>query len=873
MLGRINLEAWHGRSLFVLFAWSALALGSARPFAVATSAALALVAYTVGRIERGWLRHGARMDGVGIVLLVLTAFTFLQLVPLPPAVVELLSPRAFALHDAAWTPLGVTHREEWFSLSVDAPATALAAIAMLTVTFTYLTVRYRLRAHGGRSVLNPLVAAGATVALVFFLHRLAGWTKVYDEYVPRYVATDLLPAPFLNANHLAAALGFAATLAFGLALTSIDRFRRLTLVVAGAATGGACLLTLSRGGILAFIAGQALFLLLRFASRRSETARSNEEKDAAKPSEEPAPDERSANETRGRRRSSSEARASHLAWASLGGLLAITAGSYVAYDAILSEFEHGDSSKWEIARDAMSMTADYPLTGIGRGAFLAAYPPYQTQVDTATYTHPENVIPQYLVEWGLPLGGLALLGLVFVLGRAVLRPPIKAHNAAAVAAAFAVLLQNTVDFSLELLGLALPFIAVLAVVREAGAVGDRERVRKPSHPRLRIPGPAWLAAIGGSIVVLSLLYPWASANELEAESDRFRLYAADRKYHPGLLDDARGAFARHPADYYLPFLVGVHLYRAQHGSPITFWNEALRLRPCSSVTHFAVATYLARDPAHRAQAAGEYGLAVHCRPAILGQSAAAVAAITRTFADADEFVSLASADPVPIWDALGAAYEARGNAEAAAAADAALLQRDPKFPAAHFRRARAALNAELPDEAMAELRRCGKEAALLAPYYLLGARALQQQGKAQEAMALLERGLDMSHSPEIPVALSDLHAAAGDFAGAEQALATLESRARTQQERSDAVVRRVLLLVRSEQVAEALAQARRALGIDPSRLDLWRLAADLAERLGDTPGLVWALRELARRQPKDATIRERLRQAETRATEIRLLRP
>ena len=206
------------------------------------------------------------MDGVGLVLIALTAFTFLQIVPLPPSFVQFFSPQAFALHDAALIPLGEAHRDGWFPLSVDPTATALAAIAMTAVTFTYLTVRQRLRAHGGRAVLHPLVGAGALVAVVFFLHRLAGWTKAYDEYVPLYVSGTALSAPFLNANHLAGALGFAAALAFGLApvlrraVPSADPDRR-------GRHHRRRLLHAFRGGILAFAAGRVLFLVLRFTAR------------------------------------------------------------------------------------------------------------------------------------------------------------------------------------------------------------------------------------------------------------------------------------------------------------------------------------------------------------------------------------------------------------------------------------------------------------------------------------------------------------------------------------------------------------------------------------------------------------------------------
>jgi tetratricopeptide (TPR) repeat protein len=884
---RINLEAWHGRSLFLLFAWAALALGSARPWAIAVTTGLALLAYVVGRAERGWTRHGSRLDGIGLALVALTSFTFLQLVPLPAGLVAALSPRAFELHDAAWTALGTAHRGGWFPLSLDPPATALAALALLAVTFTYLTVRFRLRLHGGRAVLNPLVAAGAVVAVVFFLHQLAGWDKVYDEYAPRYVGLVPLPAPFLNANHLAGALGFFAALSFGLALSTVDRYRRLTLILAGAITGGGCLLTLSRGGILAFVAGQVLFLVLRLANRgerRRKHHRSTSSSAPPEPDVEPAAPDAAATATATDTATATaasttskhdEPRQTHLAWATLGVLLAVTAGSYVAYDAIVGEFEGGDTSKWELARDAFAIAGDHPWTGIGRGAYLAASPPYASANDASTFTHPENFVAQYLAEWGVPLGGLAVLGLLFVLGRAVLRPPLKPHNAAAIAAVFALLLQNTVDFGLELLGLALPFIAALAVVREVGAVGDGRQVRRPSHPRVRLPAVSWMLPVAGTVVALALLYPWAAANELEVESDRYRLFASTRTYHPGLSEDARGAFARHPADYYLPLQAGVHLARTGGGSPVPFWNQALRIHPCSSVTHFALGTYFARLPggSHRAQAIGEFALAVRCRPALLPPAAAIVARLLPRFEDASGFALLAAADPLPLWNALAAAWESLGNTTAAAAADEALLARRPDDMAARFRRARAALAAGAPEQAERQLAAAGPGAEREAPYYLLGAQALAARDRPDEAAALLRRGIERSADPALPATLAELHASAGDYDAAEEALAVLEARARTQQDRSDAVARRIQLLVRVGRVADALAQTRRALGIDPGRIDLWNTAAGLAEQLGDTTGMVWALRELCRRQPKDQALRERLRRAESRATELRLLRP
>jgi tetratricopeptide (TPR) repeat protein len=849
----IDLERWHGWGLFLLFASAGLALGSAQPTGMAVVTALSAVVWVVGRLERGAGHRGQRPDGVAIVLWVLTGFTFLQAVPIPPGWVAFLSPRAFGLHDGAWAALGEPHRHDWFPLSLDPPATVLAGVRMLALTLTYLTVRHRVRAHGARAVLEPLVGAGVAIAAVFFLHRLAGWDRVYDIYAPRYVHHDPVPAPFLNLNHLASALGMFAVLSFGLALSSVDRFRRLTLLAAGALTGGGCVLTLSRGGILAFVTALLLFGTLRLARQLGGRSAS-----MASPTGE-------------------ERRAAQVGWLSLGMLLALTAGAWVAYDAVVHEFESGDASKLEIAADAWPMTVDHAAVGVGRGAFMAAFPPYNSAGDTATYTHPENLPAQFLSEWGVLFGGLALLGLAFVLGRSVLSPPRRVHGAAAVAALFLLLLQNLVDFGMELLGLALPMAAVLAVISE-GRLDRREvrrrgRTSEPAGGR-RLPPYSWIAVPVGVAALLGLAWPWAAEHDLEQETDRFRTHARTATPWGMFEEEARGAFARHPADYYLPFLVGVHAARSRTTSPIPFWNQALRLHPRASSVHFAVGSFLAQWPEYRVQAAEELGLAVRAGPSALGPAAARVAQLFPDFAGTAPFVRLASDDPVRVWDALAAAYRRLGIAEAAADADGAVLRSVPGHPPARFRRARAALEAGRPAEALVHVGAADPpDRTLLPDRYLLGGQALDALGRRDEAVGLLAEGVERSDSPALPVMLADLQAARGNTEAALDALALLETRARTQKDRSDAVAGQARFLARHGRVADALIQTRRALGIDPGRLDLWTLAAELAERLDDLPGALWALRELSRRQPRDDAIKERLRAIEARLAEARVRVP
>ncbi|MDI7266989.1 MAG: O-antigen ligase family protein [Myxococcota bacterium] len=864
-----SITVQHGRALFVLFAVAALALGGARPLAVAAVTALAAAVFVMGVLDRGIRRPAPRMDGISIALLVLTGLTFLQAVPLPPWLVETISPRASDIHDGAWAALGVAHRGGWRPLSLDPPATVAAGLAMLAVTLTYLTVRYRLRAHGGRGILEAVVAAGSAVAIVFLLHRLAGWTKVYDEYAPRYVAGDWIPAPFVNANHLAGALGMTAVLAFGLAMSSPDRFRRLTMISAGAVTGGACLLTLSRGGIIAFVAAVAMFVALRAAGGKNRGGTAGAaDSDAVEAGREAERPRRSSSTTNlpGRRAGGRE-----LGWALLGLLLALSAGSYVAYDAIVREFAAGDASKLDLPREAIPMAADHPWTGVGRGAYAAAYPAYQKQPDTVTYTHPENLPAQFAAEWGLVFGGAALLGLLFVLGRAVVRPPAESHNCGAVAAAFGLLLQNQVDFGLELLGLALPFVAVLAVVREVGAVGDRERVRRPSGGRFRPPGRTAFVGPVAAAVLLAFAYPWAAEHGIEVETDRFRLYASSKTFHPGILDDARGAFARHPADYFLPYLAGVHLARMGKHEPLRFWNQSLRLRPGFAPTHFAVASYLAAIPGARSQAVEEFGEAVRIRPGLLPAAAAAVARIAAGPEEAEPFLRTCGANRAAALDALATSWETSGAAAAAAEADAAILRLDAGDAPARIRRARRALDAGDAGGSLAEIHSAGSGKLRRPAACLIAASALVRSGRDAAAVALLEPCATFFGSPDVTLALAEEYARGGDVDRAVRTLASLEAGARTQRDRTDAVVRRAGFLARWGRAADALVEIRRAVGIDPGRIDLWRTAADLAERIGDTPGAIHALRELARRLPGDAAVHDRLDRLETRSLQRRML--
>ncbi len=156
--------------LFVLV-FSPLAFGTVEPWSHALSQTAALVGLAVALHRR---THGGRlrlyaMPGT-LPLLLFLGFLLLQVTPLPPALVRLLSPAAHGRWAAALESAGPL---PWLNLSLDPQATlreffrfsACAAVYLLTVQV--LARRDRLRA--ATTLLPVFAAALSFLAIMQFL--------------------------------------------------------------------------------------------------------------------------------------------------------------------------------------------------------------------------------------------------------------------------------------------------------------------------------------------------------------------------------------------------------------------------------------------------------------------------------------------------------------------------------------------------------------------------------------------------------------------------------------------------------------------------------------------------------------------------------
>jgi tetratricopeptide (TPR) repeat protein len=170
----------------------------------------------------------------------------------------------------------------------------------------------------------------------------------------------------------------------------------------------------------------------------------------------------------------------------VGVATALAMAAWLALDPILSELKTlsgaGEEVKLALWPDGLRLIRQFPVTGIGRGAFATVYPALKTEPLQKTFTHLENTWLQLPVDLGV-LPGLALLvlfgwaWLAAARQRDLSRPMIGALAGAAGVAA-----QNLVDFSFELSGVAIPFAIVLGLASRA-------------MPRVRIPRRAGLAAV------------------------------------------------------------------------------------------------------------------------------------------------------------------------------------------------------------------------------------------------------------------------------------------------------------------------------------------------------------------------------------------
>jgi len=444
-------------ALVALVAWPLVALGG-RSATTATAFGLTCLALAV--FERS--RLGGAVDRA---LLGLLAIVTVQLIPLPAALVAMLSPHAVAVSRALSIQLSTD--AGFRALTLSRTDTAWAWIVMAGAIATFLIARGRFRRGGVRQTVRMIVALGFAVSLLAIAQAATAGRDIYWRFRTEFEGP--LPfGPFVNRNHFATWVIMALPLSLGYIAarlgkpaepthasvrarlaSSVDP-RTAWLLAAGVTMLVALLLSLSRSGMLALAATACGTIV--FCRHRLDRRRRNRLLLAA-----------------------ALVVVGGFAWADIPALGQRVAGA-----------QSGLANRLTIWRETVPIIRDFWLTGTGAGTYQRAMFYYQQSSRVVYFNQAHNHYLQIAAEGG------AMLITAFVL--AVIAFVRSAHErltrdqsglfwirAGAACGLAAVALQ-----SLWETGLAMPANAALAALLAALVVYERHDV---AGTELRLLGP------------------------------------------------------------------------------------------------------------------------------------------------------------------------------------------------------------------------------------------------------------------------------------------------------------------------------------------------------------------------------------------------
>ena len=490
------MPAYYSGLILLVLAWGAFAFGAVYDWAYTP---LFWTAAAVGVL--GWISPGSTAKprvpwALVIVVTIIAVGAGLQLIPLTPGQLSKVSPAAdrfLARYDLAYAsvksmagqvPAGtpaspgasgttspgvVSYRH---ALSIDPSGTWLGLAGLASLALLLVGTVRGLGAPSLRALAVGLVVLGAAVALVgivqygVFLWDPQKAGRIYGFWKPIW-GTDPF-GPFVNRNHFAGWMLLTLPVAVGYFFALVDRgmrgvrpvFRervlwfsspaasRVILVGLGIAVMGVSLvLTLSRSGIGGFLLAMAVFawVVLRRHTHRSKRA---------------------------------------VTFAYLVLLVALTVG-WVGFDALAQRFAAAKDSELNgrlpVWSDTVNVVRDFPWTGTGLNTYGTAMLLYQEHGRELRVVEAHNDYLQVAAEGGVLLG-IPAVALLFVLIREIRRRFRERADdtmeywlrVGATTGLVAMALQETVEFGLQMPGIAALFAVVAAIAIHPGRESNRD---------------------------------------------------------------------------------------------------------------------------------------------------------------------------------------------------------------------------------------------------------------------------------------------------------------------------------------------------------------------------------------------------------------
>ena len=628
--------------LALALAGSALAVGTVH----ATTLCIVTVVLAVATFMAWWGADPVRVRPAATLLFVtgvaLTGYTALQCVPMPVRWLAAIAP-----HNAdVWARVLLPLHEPgpgWAPLTLDPIATRVEVLKGVAYLLAFVTtLRIARRREGLRFVGGAIVLTGLVLAASALLHPAFGAHRLFGIYEPQSLNERHL-APLMNPNNLAGYLNVSLCLALSATLAPEPSVPRAITGAVVLLLGAAQVWVASRGGVVAMGLGVIVVVAIERLARS--------------------------------RRQGAVATLSLVAGVvtAVGAALIVLGGSEEASTELLD----ADASKLKMFAQAMRMLPSVPLFGCGRGAFASAFPAFRTSFGYSTYVYPENVVAQWVLEWGLPVGLGGLIAIAFALRpSAVLARSTTASGAWA--AIVAVTVQNLGDLGTEIPGLVLAGVTCAAVV-VAGTPGNRARWSAERWSQ----APKRVAQCAIAAAVFSIAFA-ASGLGGELHKDEQALYdatAEPRASVDGMHMLARAAMLRHPAEPYLPFITAMRASIARDESPIPWIGATLERANVYGPAHLVLARAVTRRSPSQARL--EYRLALEQMPEATGAALREVPAVIGGYDDAIEVVPDGRLSGVVIQSLVGAVADRLPSTRVRLDSELAARVRTSPTPATH----------------------------------------------------------------------------------------------------------------------------------------------------------------------------------------------
>jgi O-antigen ligase len=202
--------------LALLIAGSLAALAGAYAFTGLPLAAACLVVALICGVRIAASCETRRLD---LALLALAGGCVVQLVPLPPAVVAIVSPHVDEFHARFHLPTGAPPTAR--TLSLDPAATAYSLALLVSFTLVFWTSRRLLERGGARRLARAVIWIGLAVSVIAILQRATSPWLIFWTWRPLDRGSEPF-GPFVNRNHFASWIVMALPLCAGYLVSVLE---------------------------------------------------------------------------------------------------------------------------------------------------------------------------------------------------------------------------------------------------------------------------------------------------------------------------------------------------------------------------------------------------------------------------------------------------------------------------------------------------------------------------------------------------------------------------------------------------------------------------------------------------------------------------